>query len=193
MQPLYIMSSTQAHMRQNRGLTESTSHDFLLSLFPALPPVPFPLLSISFRVLQADTLLSEPPGLSDLMGTVWSNVYVLPVGPGPAVGCESPRSQTRLWQRPSPWTPSPGLSALSLPDADSVQDAGGQTVCACLEKWTICLLECLVTHRPKYNRSRICKIQFSSSHNKEVKRNWLFPFFYAVLLRYYSPTIKFTP
>ena len=28
----------------------------------------------------------------------------------------------------SPWTPSPGLSALSLPDANSVQDAGGQTV-----------------------------------------------------------------
>ena len=70
MQPLYIMSSTQAHMRQNRGLTESTSHDFLLSLFPALPPVPLPLLSISFFL---SFFLSFPPLLFSFKQKVLSS------------------------------------------------------------------------------------------------------------------------
>ena len=34
MQPLYIMTSTQPHMRQNRGLTGSMCHDFSYLLFP---------------------------------------------------------------------------------------------------------------------------------------------------------------
>ena len=164
----------------------------LPSPFPGV--LPNPGIEAGSPTLQADALPSEPLGLSDLMGIVWANICVLPAGPGPARGCESPRSHTRLWQRLwVPGRPAQG-SLLCLPDADSVQDAGGgQTVCVCLEKWTICLLGCLVTHRPTCNRSHICKIQVSCSHNKEVKRNRLFPFCNAVLLRYYSPTIKFTP